>query len=395
MRQRRIAQMINMDDAERLARRRLPKAVYDAIAGGAGDEITMRANRLAYQERIWLRPRPLVDVSRCDSSTTVLGHKVSMPLMLAPTGIARMCDSEAENAVARAAGRAGTIFIVSNGSSEPFEKVMQSATGQLWFQMYIPSERSKAEQLLDRVAEAGYPVLCVTIDTAISAVDGRPLLKRERDIRNNLTIPLRVSPKLIATGLSRPLWTKDFLFGRVGRVAQGTGSGLFTARSAYSNLANVLSSMKTPGWDDIAWIRERWPGKLVIKGVMRGEEVPRMVDLGVDGIVVSNHGGRIQDGVRATIEVLPEVVAVAGGRVEVFVDGGVRRGSDVVKALALGARAVLVGRPYMWGLAVGGEKGVDTVLEFFQSELQRTMALCGLGTIADIDSSAVRVDFPL
>ena len=208
-------------------------------------------------------------------------------------------------------------------------------------------------------------------------------------MRNRLTLPLRITPRLVATGVSRPLWAKDFLLGKVGQAHSMHGIGR-AVRTAYQNLADTIENLVPVTFDDLAWLREAWPGKLVVKGVLRGDECARMLDLGIDGVVVSNHGGRTVDCVPPTIQALPEVVDAVAGRAEVFVDGGFRRGTDVLKALALGARACLIGRPYMYGLAAGGEAGVDRVLAIFRSEIERAMALLGCATIADVDASLAR-----
>jgi isopentenyl diphosphate isomerase/L-lactate dehydrogenase-like FMN-dependent dehydrogenase len=364
----------------RQARRRLPRAVFDAIEGAAGDEITMRANREAL-EQIRLRPRALADVRSRDLSTTVLGQPVTMPVLLAPCGMARMADSEAELAVARSAQRAGTVFAISGASSYSLEDIAGAATGPLWYQLYLPPTRDGAAALIARVEDAGYPVLCVTVDTAVE-------ITRERDVRNRLTLPIRPTPRLVLSGLSRPRWSKDFVLGKVGHGHSMHGFGR-AVRTAYQNLADTIENLTPVTFDDLAWLRERWDGKLVVKGILRGDECERMLDLGVDGIVVSNHGGRTVDCVMATIDALPEVVEAVAGRAEVFVDGGVRRGTDVVKALALGARACLIGRPYMYGLGAGGEAGVDRVLGILRAELERAMALLGCATVADIDAGIV------
>jgi len=364
----------------RLAQRRLPRAVFDAVEGAAGDEISMRANRSALDD-VRLRPRALADVSRRDLSTTVLDQPVSMPVLLAPCGMARMADSEAELAVARSAERAGTIFAVSGASSYSLEDIAAAASGPKWYQLYLPPTRDAATVLLARVEQAGYPVLCVTVDTAVE-------ITRERDVRNRLTLPIKLSPRLVLSGVSRPRWSKDFLLGKVGHGHSMHGFGR-AVRTAYQNLAATIENLVPVTFEDLAWLREQWAGKLVVKGILRGDECERMVDLGIDGVVVSNHGGRTVDCVMPTIDALPEVVEAVGGRAEVFVDGGFRRGTDVVKAIALGARACLIGRPYMYGLGAGGEAGVDRVLAIFGSELERAMALLGCATIADIDPSMV------
>jgi isopentenyl diphosphate isomerase/L-lactate dehydrogenase-like FMN-dependent dehydrogenase len=376
-----MARVVNADEMAARARRRLPRGVFDAIEGGAGDEVTMRANRAALQ-RVWLRPRALADVSRRDLSTTVLGQPVSMPVLLAPCGMARLAHSEAELAVARAAAHAGTLFAVSGASSCSLEEIAAAAPGPLWYQLYLPPRRADATALLERVERAGYAALCVTIDTAVE-------ITRERDVRNRLTLPLKITPRLVATGVSRPLWAKDFLLGRVGQAHSMHGFGR-AVRTAYQNLADTIENLVPVTFEDLAWLREAWAGKLVVKGVLRGDEVERMLGLGIDGVVVSNHGGRTVDCVPPTIEALPEVVDAVGGRAEVFVDGGFRRGTDVLKALALGARACLIGRPYMYGLAAGGEAGVERVLAIFRGEIERAMALLGCATVADVDSSLAR-----
>lgn len=375
-----LADAINVYDVRERARW-LPRAVFDAIDGGAGEELTLRANTAAFDD-IWFRPRSLVDVSVRDTSTTVLGHRVSMPLLLAPCGMARVAHSQAELAVARATGEAGTIFVLSHASSYPLEEVAATATGPLWYQLYLAPDRNATARILDRVEAAGYDVLCVTIDEPLAA-------KRERDLRNNLTIPLKMSPRTLLTGLSNPRWAMDFVLGNVGR---GKGHGNYRmALTAVNRFAHIVRSLTSVTAEDIAWLRERWPGKLVLKGVMRADECEDMIGLGVDGLVVSNHGGRSIDGTRPSIEVLEEVVDAVGGRVEVLMDGGVRRGSHVVKALALGASAVLTGRPYMFGLAAAGQGGVERVLQIFHTEIEQTMGLLGCPTVADIDRSLIDV----
>lgn len=394
----------SVEDIRQLARRRLPRAVFEVIDGGIGDEVTLRRNRESF-ERIVLRPRALVDVAKVDTGTTILGEPVAMPFMLAPCSFARMCDSAAEPAVARAAGRAGTAFAVANGSSEKLETVAAAGTGPLWFQLYMSPEHRSNVALLDRVEASGYRVLCVTVDTAI-----KPF--REKDLRNRITMPLKPSAQLLLTGLSRPGWSRDFVLGnsgaglsrvlakasrvnplvarrRPGRPAAPAGTASASAKESYENFSDAINHIKSVTAEDLRWLRERWKGPLVVKGILRGDEVPALIDLGVDGIVVSNHGGRNLDGAPATIDVLGEVVEAAAGRAEVFLDSGVRRGADVVKALALGAQAVLVGRPYMFGLAAAGEAGVDKVVELLHNEVVRAMSLLGATSVAEIDGSLI------
>lgn len=373
--QRRLAKVINTHDMREQAKR-LPKAVFDAIDGGASDEITVRANAAEYQ-RISLRPRILTDVSGLDTSTTVLGQRVNMPLLLAPCGFALMTNHEAELPAVRAAGAAGTTFVVSGAGTKSLEEISRLASGPLWYQLYLPPERSAGAAIIDRAEAAGYEVLCVTVDSAVNG-------KRERDYRNHLTMPLKMSPNLLWTGLRNPVWTANFIRGGAGR-----GRGITGSRQVVGRFAEVVSTAKPVTLDDLVWIRNRWRGKLVVKGVQRAEEVEQIVSVGAEAVVVSNHGGRNLDTVRPTVRILPEVVAAAAGRVEVLLDGGIRRGSDVVKALALGATACLVGRPYMFGLGVGGEAGVARVLQIFQTEISQTMANLGCETVRDIDPSVI------
>ncbi|ODU01781.1 MAG: hypothetical protein ABS81_19760 [Pseudonocardia sp. SCN 72-86] len=401
MRAGRLAHVHNVEDMRSLARRRLPRAVFDIVDGGAGDEVTLRRNRESL-DRIVLRPRALADVTKVDTTTTILGDQVSVPFMLAPCSSARMCHSASEPAVARAAGRLGTAFAVAGGASEKPEVIARSATGPLWYQLYMKPEHRANVELIDRVEGAGYRVLCVTVDSAIKPY-------REKDLRNRVGIPLKITPQLVMAGASRPLWARDYLLGSAGlgrvaaKLAKRGGSGpapseqpagpavdVMAAKRAYDNLADAISHVKSVTPEDIRWLRERWDGPLVVKGILRSDEVPILVDLGVDGIVVSNHGGRNMDGAPATIDVLGEVVDAAAGRAEVFLDSGVRRGADVVKAVALGAQAVLVGRPYMYALAAAGEAGVDRVLDLLRNEVVRVMSQLGAASVADIDSSLVR-----
>lgn len=395
MNERRLRHVYDIDDLRRLARRRLPRAVFEVIDGGTGDQITVRRNREAFA-RIALRPRALVDVAKVDTTTTILGEPVSMPLMLAPCSFARMCHSTAEPAVARAAHRAGTVYAVPTGSSEPLDRITGDG-GPRWFQLYMHPDRQVNDALLDRVEQSGCRTLCVTIDTAIKPY-------REHELRNRISMPLTPSPQLLFTGLSRPMWAKDFVLGRSadGSSRLATAGArlnplnrdapkrtVTSAGASLENFADAIRHIKSVTADDLAYLRERWSGPLVVKGVLRHEEVPALLDLGVDGIVVSNHGGRNLDTTQPTIDVLGEVVEAVAGRAEVFLDSGVRRGSDVVKALALGARAVLVGRPYLYGLAAGGEAGVDKALQLLHDEIARVMSQLGVGSVDEVDASLI------
>jgi isopentenyl diphosphate isomerase/L-lactate dehydrogenase-like FMN-dependent dehydrogenase len=371
--------IVTADDFEAVARRRLPRSIFDAIAGGAGDETTIRRNRAGFAD-IELRPRALADVGTVDTSTTVLGEGVAMPLLLAPTGSTYMCDPAAELAIVRATDRAGTIFALSSVASTSFTDVAAVGSGPRWYQLYPPRDRDAAEEVLVRLKDSGYSTLCVTIDTPSAPV-------RDRDVRNGLRKPLRITPKLAAGALRHPRWAVRFLFGRSGIDNRRS---LLAGTRAVQSLSDMLNQLAPVTADDVAWLRDRWAGKFAVKGVLRADEVDQIIDLGADAIVVSNHGGRNLDSGVASISVLPEVVEAVDGRAEVLVDGGIRRGTDVVKAVGLGARACLIGRSYVWALAAGGEAGVDRLLEIFRTEIEIAMAFSGCATVTDIDATVVR-----
>ncbi len=323
---------VNLEEYEPLARATLPPHVYDFVAGGAEDERTLARNRAAFA-RLLLRPRVLTGITQPSLATTVLGQPVAMPVLLAPTGEHCLVHPEGEAATARAAGAAGTVLIVSTASSLPLEAVAAaSALPGLWFQLYALQNRDVTAALVRRAAAAGYRALVLTVDTPV-------LGRREREIRSGYAV-------------RRALHRGNFPDGRVPLHATLT-------------------------WDDLDWLRSLTPLPLVVKGVMRGDDAARAVAHGAAAVIVSNHGGRQLDGTPATIEVLEEVVQAVADRAEVYLDGGVRRGTDVLKALALGARAVCIGRPYLWGLAVAGQAGVERVLALLREELVTTMHLAG------------------
>jgi isopentenyl diphosphate isomerase/L-lactate dehydrogenase-like FMN-dependent dehydrogenase len=354
----------------------LPLPIFEIIDGGHGDDLTVRANRVAY-DRISLRPRLLEDVTHVDPSTTVLGRRTSMPVLLAPCSFARLCAPGAERAVARAAGAADVEYVVPGGSSDLPEDVARAAGGSLWYQIYLKQDQGVNAELVDRVAAAGYRVLCVTLDTP-----GQP--HRETDVRNRMTIPVTITPRLVALGLRHPRWARHFVVGN--RTA---GFSLTAARHSVQRFTDTIGALRPVRPDDLAWLRSVWDGPLVVKGVLRPEDVDPLLGLGADALVVSNHGGRNLDTTPATLDVLPSVVERVSGRAEVLLDGGVRRGADVVKAVALGARAVLLGRPQLYGLAAGGELGVCRVLELLRAELVQTMRFVGAPSVARIDRELV------
>ena len=351
-----VALTLTVDDFEAAARDVLPEMVFDYYAGGSGEEWTLRENTRAYGRWV-IRPRVLVDVSNVEPMTTVLGQELPFPILLAPTAFQRMAHRDGELATAHGAASLGAIMVVSTIATVSLEDL--AATGvRRWFQLYVLKDRDLTATLVKRAHAAGYEAIVLTVDT--------PLLgRRLRDERNSFALPPGIGlANLEGSGLP-----------------ESSGSGLF---SFFLERHDA-----TLTWDDIAWLRSLSPLPLVLKGIVTAEDTRLAVDAGVDAIVVSNHGGRQLDGAPATLDVLPEVVEAAEGRIEVLLDGGIRRGSDVFKALALGARAILVGRPYLWGLAVNGADGVRQVLEIIRDDLMLTMALAGRSRIADIDRSAV------
>lgn len=368
----RLDHAVNIEDIRRLAKRRLPRAVFEVIEGGAGDDLTLTANR-ADLERITLLPRSLVDVKGIDLTTTVVGQKVSMPVMLAPASFGRMADPEAERAVAKAAARFGAGYIMPGGASEPVEAVAAaSAGGPLWYQIYMAPDDARNVDLIDRVRASGFQALVVSVDTPMKPY-------RERDMKNGINLPLTVSPKLMAAGISRPRWAMDFVFGNM-----ASGFSLTGARRAYYSFESAMAGLRPVTLADVEWLRDRWDGPLIVKGILNDDRIRDMVSVGVDAVSVSNHGGRNLDGVASAISALPRVVDAAAGDLDVLVDGGIRRGVDVVRALALGAKAVLMGRPYMYGLAAGGQRGVERVLELIRNEIHIAFAFTGCLSVDEV-----------
>ncbi len=347
---------LSLDALEDDARDRLPEMVFDYYAGGAGDEWTLRENRRAF-DRWVLRPRFLVDVSDVDLRTTILGQEIPFPIIIAPTALQRMAHPEGELATARAAAGAEALMVVSTIATVRLEDIAETGVHR-WFQLYVHKDRDLTAELVKRAYAAGYGAIVVTVDTPF-------LGRRMRDERNRFALPPGIGLANLA-GIPLPI---------------DPGSSLFRY------FASQLDPTVT--WEDIAWLRSLSPLPVVLKGVLTPEDAVVAVDAGVEGVVVSNHGGRQLDGVPAALDALPDVVEAIGGRVEVLMDSGVRRGTDVLKALALGAKAVLVGRPFLWGLATGGETGVRRVLDMMREDLALSLALAGRSSIEQIDRSLV------
>jgi L-lactate dehydrogenase (cytochrome) len=375
---------VNINDLRLAARRRLPRSVFDYIDGGADGEVTLRENVRAFED-INFRPRSAVKPPAPDLRTTVLGTPIAVPFVFAPVGSSRMFWPRGEEVAAAVAGSTGTIYSLSTLSGCRLEDVKKSTPGPAWFQLYLCGGRDVASAAIQRAKEAGYSALILTIDTAVAGL-------RERDVRNGAKELVTKSwPMLPYAGqfLARPRWLASF-FGD-GGLMTFPNVMLPEGPMAYADVGAALDQ-STVTWQDIKWIRELWKGPIVIKGVQIGEDAKRAVDEGANAVVVSNHGGRQLDGVAATVRILPEVVAAVGGRTEVLMDGGIRRGSDIVKALCLGARAVLIGRAYAYGLGAAGGPGVTRAVEILKSDLTRTMKLLGCGSVAELDRSYVSCD---
>jgi L-lactate dehydrogenase (cytochrome) len=376
--------ILNIEDLRRLARRRLPRAVFDYIDGGADGEITLRENCRVFDD-VMFRPRCAVALSTVDLRTKVLGHDVALPVLLGPVGSTRMFWPRGEAVAARAAGIAGTVYIQSTLSGTRLEEVKAASSGACWYQVYLIGGRDVTLSMIARAKAAGFSALVVTIDTPVSGL-------RERDFRNGTRELLSPSPwtrlPFVWQFLARPRWLMDFI--RDGGLMSFPNIVLPDGPMGYADVAAALEQ-SVVSWQDLSWIRNAWDGPIVIKGVHTADDARRAVDAGAAAIVVSNHGGRQLDGVAPTLRVLPEVVSAVNGQVEILLDGGIRRGSDVAKALCLGARAVLAGRAYAYGLGAGGEAGVARAIEILRSGLVRTMKLLGCESVAALDRSYVDV----
>ena len=377
--------VVNIEDLRRLARRRLPKVVFDYVDGGAEGEITLRENRRAF-DAVSFRPRHAVGSPEGDLRTTVLDTELALPVLLAPVGYSRLMHPVGEPGAARAAGAAGSVYILSTMSGYKLEDVKTSSAGPMWYQLYLVGGRGVAEAAIERARVAGFSALVVTVDTAVAGM-------RERDLRNGMTELLRdnllAKIPFLPQLLSRPGWLTAFLLdGGISTLPNIVipGHGPMPLIDVTTALAGAAIA-----WEDLRWLRDTWRGPVVVKGVLTGDDARRAVDEGAAGVVVSNHGGRQLDGVPASLRVLPEVVTAVNGQAEVLMDGGVRRGSDVIKAICLGARAVLVGRAYAYGLAAAGEAGVARALEILRADMERTLKLLGCASITRLDRSFVDV----
>ena len=368
-----------------MARRRVPRAVFDYLDGGAEGEVTLRENCRSFQD-VTFRSRHAVEVPQCDLGTRILGIDLALPAMLAPVGYSRLMHPGGEVAAARAAGVAGTAYILSTISGHRLEDVKAASSSPVFYQLYLLGGRGAAEAAIERARQAGFSALFVTIDTPISGM-------RERDVRNGvkelISGGLMQKIPFLPQVLSRPGWLLSFLLdGGMPPLPNVVipGEGPMPLVDVNAALAS-----STVTWQDLRWIRELWRGPVVIKGVLTGDDARRAIAEGAAAVVVSNHGGRQLDCVPASLRALPEVVAAVNGRIEVLMDGGIRRGSDIVKAICMGARAVLCGRAYAYGLAAAGEAGVVRALEILRVDLDRTLRLLGCPSVAALDRTYVNV----
>jgi L-lactate dehydrogenase (cytochrome) len=373
---------INIDDFRRAARRRLPRALFDYIDGGSDDERTIRANQADFA-RYTFRPRVLVDVAARSQQTMILGQPISSPLILAPTGFTGVFWPNAEIAAARAAEKAGIIFTLSTMSINSLEEVAAASNCRRWFQLYVWRDREFVRRLIERAQAAGYSALVITVDTPV-------LGHREKDQRSGLTLPPRITARNVLDTLPRVSWLKGLLTHP--RPTFGNIVGVSGAGDDAVSLATYTTRQFSPSitWDDLAWFRSVWSGPLAIKGVLDAEDGRLAVEHGLDAVIVSNHGGRQLDGAPSPISVLPEIVDAVAGRADVILDGGIRRGSDVVKAVALGARACMIGKAFNYAVAAAGQPGVEQAISILQTEIDRTLALIGRPHLADLDRGAVR-----
>jgi isopentenyl diphosphate isomerase/L-lactate dehydrogenase-like FMN-dependent dehydrogenase len=381
----RPSKVVNIEDLRCLAKRRVPKSVFDYLDGGAEGELSLAENCRAFRD-VTFRPRGAVAVPVCSLAVTVFGHQLSLPFLLAPVGYSRLMHPQGEIAAARAAGDAGTAYILSTISGHKLENVKAASKGPCFYQLYLMGGRGAAEGSIERARNAGFSALVITVDTPVAGM-------RERDPRNGMKELMAGSlfekipflPDLLA----HPGWLKSFLFdGGVPKLENVVIPG--QGPMAMLDVAAALAQ-STVTWADMQWIRELWRGPIVVKGILVPDDARRAIDEGASAVVVSNHGARQLDSVSSTLRALPAMVAAVNGQIDVLMDGGIRRGADVVKAISLGARAVLIGRAYAYGLAAAGEPGVRRVIEILKADVERTLRLLGCHSIAALDRSYVDV----
>ena len=374
-----IGKAYSIEDLRQAAKRRLPRAVFDFFDGGAEDELTLQDNTAAYK-RLRLLPRVLTDVSSIDTSTVILGQRAALPVAIAPTGAVGFGWRGGDIAIARAAALAGIPYTLSSTATASIEQIARAAPGRLWFQAYILRNKPFLEALIQRALAADYEALVITVDLPVGG-------KRERDFRNDFSVPFRFTPKNMVDFMQHPRWLASII--RHGMPVMENLIGLDAQATSSTAIASSVGRNYDPAfnWDGLQKIRDNWPRKLIVKGVLSPGDALRVANMGCDAVVVSNHGGRQLDGAVATFDALPGVVQAVNGRIPVLLDGGIRRGSDVVKALARGAQGVMLGRATLYGASAAGEPGACRAIEILKDELVRTMQLCGARTTHEIDAS--------
>lgn len=373
---RRFERAANIADLRLIAKSRLPHGIFDYIDGGAEDEITMRRNTAAFQQYEFV-PRVLRNVSDIDISTSLLGRTLESPLLFSPTGFTRIAHSQGELSVARVAARHGLPYCLSTLSTRSIEEVAAVSNGPKWFQVYVWRDRALVKDMLARAQASGYEAIMITVDTAV-------LGRRERDVRRGFTLPPTLGPGTIIDGITHPAWTWDFIrnepitFSNIAASRGNTGTAV--------TLSDFISDQFEPAlsWDDLEWFRANWNGPIILKGVQSVADAVLAQKYGIDAVALSNHGGRQLDSAPAPLDLLAPVAQATGGTLPLICDGGIRRGSDIVKAIALGASACTLGRSYLYGLGAAGEPGIERVLSMLTDDMTRTMALCGVRSISEI-----------
>src|SRR4051795_2359294 len=380
--ERRLERAASVADLRRIARRRLPRGVFDYIDGGAEDERTLAANSDAFA-RVAYRPRVLRGIETIDPTATLLGRPLAYPLVLAPTGFTRIADPQGELAVARAAARAGLPYTLSTLGTRSIEEVADVSDGRKWFQLYMFRDRGLCEEMIKRAAASGFEALVFTVDLTVHG-------RRERDVRRGFELPPKIGLDTLLDGAIHPGWTWHFVRGEPIRFANVAGEHVGDGSTAVT-LADYIAQQMDPGltWRDAEWLRSIWDGPIVVKGIQTVADAKIAADEGIEAIALSNHGGRQLDSSPAIADLVAPVADAVGDRTEIICDGGVRRGSDIVKAVALGARACMAGRAYLYGLGAAGERGVDHVLQMFDADIRRTLALCGAASVADLTPELV------
>jgi L-lactate dehydrogenase (cytochrome) len=381
--QRRLNRAASVADLRLIARRRLPRGVFDYIDGAAEDELTLRRNSEAFR-RLEFRPRVMCDVGEIDTSTTLLGGRLPVPLVLAPTGFTRVASPGGELDAARAAARAQLPFTLSTMATRSIEEVAAVSSGRKWFQVYVWRDRGLVKEMLARAAASGYEAIVITVDTAM-------LGRRERDVRHGFTLPPKLGLGTLVDGALHPRWTWDFVRAEPIAFANIIGTGP-PSGSEPVNLASYINGQFDPAlsWRDLDWFRAQWNGPIVLKGIQSVQDARLAVEAGVEAIALSNHGGRQLDGSPPPIELVAPVADAIGDATEIICDGGIRRGSDIVKAVALGARACMIGRAFLYGLGAAGERGADHVLALLEADMRRTMALTGRRSVSELAPDLVQ-----